>query len=167
LPHVFRRKEGIRCAGKNLPIIASCNQSFVYISECWLAFVSHKVVQRIHRILKDYEDCKKQKAKSLCFCLSPGKCETMAGLLEERGLSTEVLHGQSNEEGLTPDIISRFKKGETQVLCAPKGELLTRSCLSALDCSSVLTNSSALGRGFHDLDIRFIFHAVVPLSLRD
>jgi hypothetical protein len=90
----------------------------------------------------------------------------MAVLLKERGISTEVLDSRSNEAGLTPDIISRFKKGETQVLCATKGELL-RSCLSAFDCSSVLMNSSALGRGFHDLDIRFIFHAVVPLSLRD
>ena len=40
----------------------------------------------------------------------------------ELGLTAEAVHGKTNAEGNTEQIIRRFKDGETQILCATKGK---------------------------------------------
>jgi superfamily II DNA helicase RecQ len=46
----------------------------------------------------------------------------MVDELKKRGITAEVLDSNANREGRTSDIIARFKKGETEILCATKGE---------------------------------------------
>jgi hypothetical protein len=46
----------------------------------------------------------------------------MVNIFRGVGLTAEVVDKRSNEKGTTEGILTRFKKGETQILCATKGK---------------------------------------------
>lgn len=112
----------------------------------------------------------------MCFCLTKFKCEEMAKSLHANGIMAEVVTGHTNFIRATAGTLRRFSAGGVQVICANKGALrlilyaFKHGVASLLACShsACLTlGNVALGRGFHELDIRFVFHAVIPTSLRD
>ena len=81
--------------------------------------------------------------KCLCYCLTKPRCRKIAQLLEDRGVTSTSVTSQ--EKSVFGDVLQSFRKGRISVLC----------------CTGVL------GRGFHVDDIRFVFHASVPLDLTE
>ena len=81
--------------------------------------------------------------KCLCYCLTKSRCQKIARMLNDKGVS--AIPVTSNEKSVLADVLQSFRSGQISVLC----------------CTGVL------GRGFHVDDIRFVFHASVPLDLTE
>jgi superfamily II DNA/RNA helicase len=94
-----------------------CFHQLYLISSCQVSI-------RVLRILRDYENRFEHKAKAVCFCLTKASCRSFAESLIKGGLTAEVLDGDANDNLQTPEIVSRFKRGDTQVLCVTKGTCL-------------------------------------------
>ena len=75
------------------------------------------------QILKTYEEQSKIKPKCVCFCLTRENCRKVSEFFNRHGLRSEVIDSTANEERRTDGIVSRFKEGSTQVLCATKGKI--------------------------------------------
>jgi superfamily II DNA helicase RecQ len=82
--------------------------------------------------------------KCLCYCLTKSRCHTISKYLNSRGISADTITGDDNLHR-KECVLNAFSSGKIQVLC----------------CTSVL------GRGFHLDDIRFVFHAAVPVDLTE
>lgn len=81
--------------------------------------------------------------KCLCYCLTKSSCRKIARLLNDRGVTATPV--TSDENPVLAEVLQSFRNRRISVLC----------------CTGVL------GRGFHVDDIRFVFHASVPLDLTD
>ena len=81
--------------------------------------------------------------KCLCYCLTKSRCQKIARLLNDAGVTAAPV--TSEEKSVLVDVLESFRNGLVSVLC----------------CTGVL------GRGFHVDDIRFVFHASVPLDLTE
>lgn len=81
--------------------------------------------------------------KCLCYCLTKFSCRKIAQLLNDRGVTATPV--TSDENPVMVEILQSFRNRRVSVLC----------------CTGVL------GRGFHVDDIRFVFHASVPLDLTE
>ena len=86
------------------------------------------MAKRISSILTKKEN---MKAKCVCYCLKPNLCEEMKTLLVQNGLTAECFTGKTSTED-SSGIMNRFRVGQTQIVCATKGETIL-SLLSPLD----------------------------------
>ena len=102
-------------------------------------FLWLQVAERIVWWIKSAKD----PTKCLCYCHTKNSCKEIAGMLNDKGVSAAPV--TSDEKSVLGDVLQSFRNGRVSVLC----------------CTGVL------GRGFRVGDIRFVFHASVPLNLTE
>lgn len=118
-------------------------------------------------ILDDYESSLKETPKAIVYCLTKGNCDKMKNKLELHYKNRVEAVSSSDSREHIRETMTGFKNGHIQIVCATTGKVLTAfMCVwHSIRVADAQLFRSVLGRGLDVNNIRFVFHAWLPLSL--